>query len=75
MISLFALSLMCLIAIPILLVVMTLLSLPLLVILGLLPWLLRLAAVLLLVRALLERPFHTSALLPALVVFTLSVLL
>lgn len=75
MITLLTLSLMCLVAIPVLFVSMALLSIPFLIIMGILPWLLRLAAFLLLIRALLERPFHLTALLPALVIFALAALL
>lgn len=50
MITLFTLSLLCLAVILVLGVVLTILSVPFLVILGLLPWLLRIAAAVLLIR-------------------------
>ena len=46
-----------------------------LVILGLLPWLLRIAAAVLLIRGLLDHPFRWENLIPAAVAFGLSVLL
>ena len=75
MLSLLTLTLICLIALPLLLAGMALLSIPFLVIMGLLPWLLRAAGVVLLFRALMEQPFHLSSLIPAAATFFLSVLL
>ncbi len=75
MITLLTLSLICLVSIPILLVSMALLSIPLAIIFSLLPWLLRLAAVVLLIRALMDQPFHLESLIPAAIAFGLSVLL
>lgn len=75
MITLLTLSLICLIAIPILLVSMVLLSIPFAIIFGLLPWLLRVACVILLIRALMEHPFRLESLIPAAIAFGLSVLL
>lgn len=75
MISLLALSLLCLASIPILFVITLLFSIPLAIAMAFLPWLLRLAAVLLLFRALLDQPFRLEALLPAAVAFGLSLLL
>ena len=75
MISLLALSLICLISIPGLMVAMILLAIPLTIILALLPWFLRLAAAILLIRARLERPFSFHSLVPAALLFGLSVLL
>lgn len=75
MITLFTLSLLCLAVILVLGVVLTILSVPFLVILGLLPWLLRIAAAVLLIRGLLHHPFRWENLIPAAVAFGLSVLL
>ena len=75
MLSLLTLSLIFLVALPVVLVGMVLLSVPFLVIMGLLPWLLRVAAVLLLLRALMEHPFHLANFAPAAIAFLLSVLL
>ena len=75
MISLLALSLLCLASIPVLFVFTLLFSIPLAIVMAFLPWLLRLAAVLLLLRALLDQPFRLESLLPAAVAFGLSLLL
>ena len=75
MITLLTLSLVCLVSIPILLVSMVLLSIPFAIIFGLLPWLLRLAAVVLLIRALMEHPFRMESLIPAAIALGLSILL
>lgn len=75
MITLFTLSLACLVLILVLFVVMTILSVPFLIIMSILPWLLRLASVVLLIRALLDRPFRWESLIPAAIAFGLSVLL
>ena len=72
MLSLLTLSILCLIALPILVVGMRLLSIPFLVIMAVLPWLLRAAAVVLLFRALLDRPFQLSSLIPAAIALLLS---
>ena len=75
MLSLLTMSVIFLVALPVVLVGMALLSVPFLVIMALLPWLLRVAAVLLLLRSLMEQPFHLASLAPAAVAFLLSVLL
>lgn len=75
MLSLFALSLLLLAALPVLVLGMVLLSVPFLVIMSLLPWLLRAAAVVLLFRALMEHPFQLSSLVPAAVALLLSLIL
>ena len=71
MLSLLTLSILCLIALPILVVGMMLLSIPFLVIMAV-PWLLRITAVVLLFRALLDRPFQLSSLIPAAIALLLS---
>ena len=75
MLSLLALSILFLIALPVLVLVMMLLSIPFLVIMAILPWLLRAAAVVLLFRALLDQPFQLSNLIPAAVALLLSLVL
>lgn len=75
MLTLFTLSLICLVTIPVLVLVMALFSIPFLVIMAILPWALRVAAVVLLVRALMEQPFRLESLIPAAIAFGLSVLL
>ena len=72
MLSLLTLSILCLIALPVLVLGMMLLSIPFLVIMAVLPWLLRVAAVVLLFRALLDRPFQLSSLIPAAIALLLS---
>ncbi|MGE4276114.1 MAG: phage-shock protein [Lawsonibacter sp.] len=75
MIPLLTLSLICFISIPVLMLAMVLFAIPFAIILALLPWFLRLAAVILLIRALMERPFTLNSLVPAALIFGLSVLL
>ena len=75
MISLLALSLVCLASIPVLFVITLLFSIPLAIAMAFLPWLLRLAAVVLLLRALMEQPFRLESLIPAAIAFALSLLL
>ena len=75
MLSLLTMSVIFLVALPVVLVGMALLSVPFLVIMALLPWLLRVADVLLLLRSLMEQPIHLESLAPAAVAFLLSVLL
>ncbi len=72
MLSLLTLSILCLIALPVLVLGMMLLSIPFLVIMAVLPWLLRITAVVLLFRALLDRPFQLSSLIPAAIALLLS---
>lgn len=69
------LSILCLAAVVIAVVVLAILSAPIALILGLLPWLLRLAAVVLLVKALLEKPSHWKNFMPAVGAFAASIVL
>ena len=75
MLSLLALSLICLFLLPLAVLAMVLFSVPFLVIMAIFPWLLRLAAVVLLLRALMDQPFHLVSLAPAAVALLLSLLL
>ena len=75
MITLLTLSLICIISIPVVLLTMALLAVPFAIIWVLLPWFLRLAAIILLIRALIEQPFTLYSLIPAALMFGLSVLL
>ena len=75
MIKLLTLSLLCLFLIPVIFIVLLLFSTPFAIVMAVLPWLLRFAAVILLLRGLMESPFHWSALAPAGIAFALSVLL
>ena len=69
MFTLFALTPVCLVGVAAISVVaalvLTLIGLPLAILFGLLPWLLRLAGIVLLVKGLLDRPFQVENLLPA----------
>ena len=75
MITLFTLSLLCLAVILVLGVVLTILSVPFLVILGLMPCIMSISAAVLLIRGLLDHPVRWENLIPAAVAFGLSVLL
>ena len=75
MLTLLTLSLFCLAAIPVLCVVLLLIGLPLAILLSLLPWLLRIAGVVLLIKAILDQPTRWENFLPAIAAFALSVLL
>ena len=75
MLTLLTLSLFCLAAIPVLCVVLLLIGLPLAILLSLLPWLLRVAGVVLLIKAILDQPTRWENFLPAIAAFALSVLL
>lgn len=76
MFTLFTLTLLCLAGVAAISVVggliLTLIGLPLMLLFSLLPWLLRLAGVVLLAKALLDRPFQWESLLPALAVFAVA---
>lgn len=78
-ITLFTLSILCLVGVlvgsALIGVVLAVLSLPFAILFALLPWLLRLAGVVLLVKGLLDRPFRWENLLPAAGAFLLSGLL
>ena len=56
-------------------VVLAIVGIPLMIIAGLLPWLLRLAGVVLLVKALLDKPMKWENFMPAIIAFVLSVVL
>lgn len=76
MITLFTLSILCLAAVLVgsvlIGVVLTVLSLPLAILFGFLPWFLRMAGVVLLIKGLLDRPFRWESLIPAAGAFLLS---
>lgn len=76
MITLFTLSLLCLAGVVVCCIlaglVLAVLSLPLAILFILLPWFLRLAGVVLLIKGLLDRPFRWENLLPAVMAFLLS---
>lgn len=76
MITLFTLSILCLVGVVVgsvlIGVVLMVLSLPLAILFSLLPWVLRLAGVVLLVKGVLDRPFRWENLIPAAVAFLAS---
>ena len=75
MLTLFTLGLFCLAGVVLIPVVLLLVGLPFLLLMGLVPWLLRVAGVVLLIRALLEQPMRWENFTPALAAFALSILL
>ena len=70
MLTLFTLGIICLVAVVAIPVVLLIIGLPLMLLLGLLPWLLRVAGV-----VLLDQPTRWENFLPAIAAFALSVLL
>ncbi len=62
----------CLIGVIVIPVLLAILSVPFAIIIGLLPWLLRIAGVVLAVKALLEKPVRWESFTPALGAFLLS---
>lgn len=75
MITLITLGLICLAGVVLIPVVLLLIGLPFLLLLGLVPWLLRIAGVVLLIRALMEQPVRWENFTPAIAAFALSILL
>ena len=75
MLTLFTLGVICLVAVVAILVALLIVGLPLMLLLGLLPWLLRIAGVVLLVKAILDQPARWENFLPAIAAFALSVLI
>ena len=75
MVTLLTLSLLCLGAVVLIPVVLAIVGLPFLLLMALLPWLLRIAGVVLLVKALLDRPTQWENFIPAILAFALSVVL
>ena len=73
MVTLFTLGIICLAAVILIPVILFLVGLPFL--LGLLPWLLRVAGVVLLIKALLDKPTRWENFMPAVVAFALSLLI
>lgn len=76
MITLLTLSILCLVGVVVgsvlIGVVLTVVGLPLMILFALLPWFLRLAGVVLLVKGLLDRPFRWENLMPAALAFLAS---
>ena len=75
MVTLFTLGIICLAAVILIPVILFLVGLPFLLLMGLLPWLLRIAGVVLLIKALLDKPTRWENFMPAVVAFTLSLLI
>ena len=75
MVTLFTLGIICLAAVILIPVILFLVGLPFLLLMGLLPWLLRIAGVVLLIKAILDQPTRWENFLPAIAAFALSVLL
>ena len=75
MVTLLMLSVFCLVAGVVLTVVLSLIGLPLMLLLGLLPWILRIAGVVLLLKALFMQPTKGENFIPAVTAFALSVVL
>ena len=75
MITLIPLGLICLAGVVLIPVVLLLIGLPFLLLMGLVPWLLRIAGVVLLIRALMEQPVRWENFTPAIAAFALSILL
>ena len=75
MVTLFTLGIICLAAVILIPVILFLVGLPFLLLMGLLPWLLRIAGVVLLIKALLDKPTRWENFMPAVVAFALSLLI
>lgn len=75
MITLLTLSVICLVAVILIPVVLALIGLPLMLLLGLLPWLLRVAGVVLLLKAIFQQPVKWENFLPAVGAFVLAAVL
>ena len=56
MVTLFTLTVICVVAVILIPIVLTIIGLPLMLLLGLLPWLLRVAGVVLLLKAIFQQP-------------------
>ena len=65
MVTLFTLGIICLAAVILIPVILFLVGLPFLLLMGLLPWLLRIAGVVLLIKALLDKPTRWENFMPA----------
>ena len=73
MVTLFTLTVICVVAVILLPIVLTIIGLPLMLLLGLLPWLLRVAGVVLLLKAIFQQPVKWENFLPAVGAFVLAV--
>ena len=75
MVTLFTLGIICLAAVILIPVILFLVGLPFLLLMGLLPWLLRVAGVVLLIKALLDKPTRWENFMPAVLAFALCLLI
>ena len=75
MVTLFTLGIICLAAVILIPVILFLVGLPFLLLMGLLPWLLRVAGVVLLIKALLDKPTRWENFMPAVVAVARSLLI
>lgn len=75
MVTLITLSVICLVAVIIIPICLTLIGLPLLILLEFLPWLLRVAGVILLLKAIFQKPVTWENFLPALAAFVAAAVL
>jgi len=73
MVTLFTLTVICVVAVILIPIVLTIIGLPLMLLLGLLPWLLRVAGVVLLLKAIFQQPVKWENFLPAVGAFVLAV--
>ena len=73
MVTLFTLTVICVVAVILIPIVLTIIGLPLMLLLGLLPWLLRVAGVVLLLKAIFQQPVKWENVLPAVGAFVLAV--
>lgn len=73
MVTLFTLTVICVVAVILIPIVLTIIGLPLMLLLGLLPWLLRVAGVVLLLKAIFQQPVKWENFLPAVEAFVLAV--
>ena len=75
MITLLTLSVICLVAVILIPIILAIIGLPLMILLGLLPWLLRVAGVVLLLKAIFQQPVKWENFLPAVGAFVLAAVL
>lgn len=75
MVTLITLSVICLVAVIIIPICLTLIGLPLLILLEFLPWLLRVAGVILLLKAIFQKPVTWENFLPTLAAFVAAAVL
>lgn len=72
MITLLTLSILCLVGVVLFCVIFAIIGLPLMLIFGLLPWVLRAVGVVLLLKALFDKPVRWENFIPAVIAFVLA---